>query len=105
MIEPSVAKRQSHERSKIWHKVTSGDHNFIEDSTVSTLLAIYGMNMCNQRKMVANESAFNLNLSWIRRFLKCVSRKVRLQEKMISMVFSSRRGRYRNLTHHVPVLM
>lgn len=52
----------------MWSRVAAVERNFTDDSIVSTLLAIYGRNMYNQRKMAANESAFNLDLSWIRRF-------------------------------------
>lgn len=53
-------------------KAASVERNLSEDSASSTLLAIYGINMCNQRKRAATESALNSNFLWIMSFLKYI---------------------------------
>lgn len=51
-------------------KAASVERNLSEDSASSTLLAIYKINMCNQRKRAATKSALNPNFLWIMSFLK-----------------------------------
>lgn len=74
-------------------KAASVEHNSVEDGIISTLLAIYGINICNQRKMAAAESVFKPDLLWVMSFLKCVSQKVVLQVEVVSMVCLSGRRR------------
>ena len=50
----TAAKRQSSELSPTVHKAASAEGDFLEDGTIATLGAVYGLNMWEQRKMGCN---------------------------------------------------